>query len=145
MGNDTEYCQFLHEIPVGVLAGGSIEGYSEIGVQQLEHLGQVALDQRFEYYEENYVINDIFGWEGQLVKIENIYEPPFKFLFVENDGTCSVDLNSEYAHKIPAFYSETVIPDRIHSYVVGDNDPEFFEILMNNLQHFGEPLSFKNC
>ena len=35
LGNDTEYCTFLKEIDVGVIApegSGSIEGYSEIGV-----------------------------------------------------------------------------------------------------------------
>ncbi len=33
LGRSSEMCVFIREIPVGVIAGGEIDGYSEIGVQ----------------------------------------------------------------------------------------------------------------
>ena len=145
LGHDSEGCAVLKEIHTGVIAGGDIYGLSEIGVQQLEHLAQVALEERFQYYEENFFLNDLFGIKGKLVKLENIKEPPFKFLYVEEDITCPYDKQREYVKKIPAFYSETMITGREHSTVVGDNDEFFFNLLMENLTHAPEPLSFSDC
>ena len=145
LGNDSEPCAIIKDIEPGVIAGGTIYGPSEIGVQQLEHLAQVALENRFQYYEENFFLNDLFGIKGKLVKVENIKEPPFKFLYLEEDITCPYDKQREYARKIPAFYSETLIAGREHSYVVGDNDQYFFDLLMQNLAHAPEPLSYSDC
>ena len=83
--------------------------------------------------------------KGKLIKIENIFEPPFKFLWIEGDKTCNPETNKPYAYKVPAFYSETTITGRDHAYVVVDNDDEFFGILMNSLTHFNEPLSYADC
>ena len=33
LGRSSEMCTFIRERPVGVIAGGEIDGYSEIGVQ----------------------------------------------------------------------------------------------------------------
>ena len=38
LGNDTDECKLFKDVPVGPIAGGIVEGYSEIGVQQLLHL-----------------------------------------------------------------------------------------------------------
>ena len=72
LGKDSEPCAIIQKIPHGVIAGGTIYGPSEIGVQQTEHLAQVALEKRFQYYEENFFLNDLFGIKGKLVKVENI-------------------------------------------------------------------------
>ena len=114
-------------------------------MQLVEHLGQVALDQRFQHYEENYVLNDLLGIKGELVKVENIFEPPFKFLYIDGDITCKPEKQKPYVARVPATYSETTIYGRTHAYVVGDNDDEFLDLILESLAHNNEPLSSKNC
>lgn len=78
--NDSEACAFLKSIPYGPVAGGElyvygsdIYGYSEIGVQQLQHLGQVAMTGRFQYYQEAYLLEtELFGIRGKVVDVSRI-------------------------------------------------------------------------
>ena len=66
-------------------------------------MGQIGLEKRFQYYEELYYLNDIFGIEGKLVDVKNIKQPPFKFLFIDGDNICPVEMQKEYAHSVPSF------------------------------------------
>ena len=50
LSHESPECAVLKSIKVGPIAGGEIDGCSEISAQQLEHLGQVAMTKRFQYY-----------------------------------------------------------------------------------------------
>mgnify|MGYP001375606977 CR=1 FL=1 len=46
-GEGTAFCTYFGEVPVGPIAGGDIMGYSEISVQQVQHIAQIVLEQKF--------------------------------------------------------------------------------------------------
>ena len=79
------------------------------------------------------MIEHQFGIEGKLVDVSRIKQPPINYLYIDGDMTCPVEKQKEYAKKIPSTKSEETIYGRSHSYVVGDNDDEFFERIMANL------------
>ena len=87
----------------------------------------------------------MLGYEGELVEVENITEPPFKFLYIDGDETCLPEVQKKMVKKMPAIYSETTIYGREHDTVVGDNDEEFYSIILESLEHHSEPLTYKNC
>lgn len=62
-------------------------------------------------------------------------------MFIDQDKVCPIEKQKVYTHSMPAYYSETTISGRSHDLVVGDNDEEFFELLLSNLQHYGGALS----
>lgn len=97
LGNDEEICTLIKEVKVGLLAGGDVYGSSEVGVEQALHLGQLSIEDRFQEYEEEFYLNDLFGIRGNHVKIERINEPPIKFIYVDGDGTCEPKNQRKYA------------------------------------------------
>ena len=145
LGKDSEECIMLKNIPVGPLAGGDIRGYSEIGAQQLKHLGQLAMTGRFQYYQEAFVIERAFGIKGKLIHVDRIDEPPIKFLYIDGDDTCPIDVQKPYAESIPSAKSHYTIYGRTHNYVVGDNDDEFFKLVVENLSDHQHILSPDDC
>mmetsp|Transcript_10556 Transcript_10556/g.14235 ORF Transcript_10556/g.14235 Transcript_10556/m.14235 type:complete len:100 (+) Transcript_10556:708-1007(+) len=72
LGPESEGCAFVKSIPVGPLAGGDITGYSEIGMQQLEHLAQIAITGRFQRYEELFLMHQLFGIRAKVVDVSRI-------------------------------------------------------------------------
>ena len=102
LGNDSDSCTKLKEIPLGPIAGGDIRGYSEIGVQQLMHIAQLVLTNRFQTYQDTFLIEKLFGVKGKIIDVGRIDEPPVKFLYIDGDLTCPVSVQKEYAEKIPA-------------------------------------------
>lgn len=102
-GNDSLYCAALKEIKVGPIAGGSIEGYSEIGVQQLQHLGQLALTGRFQYFQETFLVDQLFGVSAPIVDVSKIKEPPIKFIYIDGDQTCPFEKQRPFMEQIPAW------------------------------------------
>ena len=138
-------CVNLKSIPAGPIAGGEIGGYSEIGVKQLDHLTQVAMTGQFQQFQTSFRWDRTFGIKGKLVDVRRIDEPPIKFLYIDGDKTCPVDLQRPLAETIPSTKSHHTIYGRSHDLVVGDNDDEFLNLLMENLSDHSDVLSVYDC
>ena len=102
-GNDHDFCSMLDSVPVGPIApGGTIFGFSEISTKSLMHLAQNVVTREFHDYEEYFILNDILGIDGHEIELENIVEPPYNFIYVDNDDICDTSTQKTFADRIPA-------------------------------------------
>lgn len=87
----------------------------------------------------------MFSIKAAELDMSLVESPPIKFLHVEGDETCVIDKQKPFEEAMQSEKSFETLTGVDHSFVVGDNDDPFFEMLMSNLNDYGRPLPFLDC